>query len=78
MLYSDRRVLSVSNQLPSGSGLAAQSFEYVKVVGTGTHNTRGWALHKRGNERECKLESRRGVEDSRVGCDPDEARKTED
>ncbi len=73
MLHSDRRVLGVSDQLPGGSGLAAQSFEYIQVIGAGTHNARRWAFYERGHECERLIESRRRVEDSGVGRDADEA-----
>ncbi len=46
MLYRDRRVLGVGNQLTGGSGLAAQPFEYLHVIGTGTDDSRGRALHE--------------------------------
>ena len=46
MFDSDRRVLGVGDQLPGGSGLAAQSFEYVQVIGAGTHNARRRAFQE--------------------------------
>ncbi len=36
MLDCNRCVLSIRNEIPSGTGLAAQPFEDVQVVGTGS------------------------------------------
>ena len=78
MLDCNRRVLSIGDQLPGGPGLAAQSFEYVQVVGTGTHDARRGAFHERGHERERLVESRWRIKDSGVGYDADETGQNED
>ena len=74
MLHSDRRVLGVSDQLPRGSGLAAQSLEYVQMIGAGTHNARRRAFHERGHKCERSVEGGWRVEYSWVGRYADEAR----
>jgi hypothetical protein len=61
VLDCNRRVLGVGDQLPGGSGLTAQSFQYVQVIGTGTDDARGRAFHERGNERERLVEGGWGV-----------------
>ena len=78
MLDCNRRVLGVGDQLPGGSGLAAQSFEYVKMIGTGTDDARGQAFHERGHECKRLVESGRRVEDSGVGYHTNEAGQNED
>ncbi len=78
VLDRNRRVLGVGDQLPVGPGLAAQSFEDVQMVGTGTHDARGRALHQRVHEREGLVESGRRVEDSGVGHNANEAGQNED
>jgi hypothetical protein len=78
MLDCNRRVLGVGDQLPGGSGLAAQSFEYVKMIGTGTDDARGRAFRERGHECERLVESGWWVEDSGVGYHADEAGQNED
>ncbi len=78
MLHSDCRVLGVSDQFAGGSGLTAQSFEYVQVIRARTHNARCRAFCQRGYKRERLIESRRRVEDSGVGHDSDEAGQNED
>ena len=77
VLDCNRRVLGVGDQLPGGSGLTAQSFEYVQVIGTGTDDARGRAFHERGNERERLVEGGWGVKDSRVGYHAEEAGQNE-
>lgn len=44
VLDCDRRVLSICDQLAGGPGLAAQPFENVKVIWTGTYDSRLWPL----------------------------------
>ena len=58
MLHGNRRVLGVSNQLSGGAGCAAQSFEYLQMIGTGTHDARCRAFHERRHECERLLERR--------------------
>ena len=77
MLHCDRRVLGVGDQLPGGSRLAAQSFEYVQMVGAGTHDARRRAFHERRHECERLVESGWRVEDPGVGHDADEVGRTE-
>ncbi len=74
----NRRVLGVSDQLPGSSGLTAQPFEYVQMIGTWTDDARGRAFHERGDECEGLVESGWGVEDSRISYDADEAGQNED
>ena len=78
MLYCNRRMLGVGYQFPSCSRLSAQSLEYLHVIGAGTDDARRRAFHQRGNE--CKRLAQGGwrVEDSRIGCYANEARKYED
>ena len=78
VLDRNRRVLGVGDQLPRGSGLAAQSFEYVQMIGTRTDDARDRSVHERGHECEGLVEGGRGVEDSRVGYHADEAGQNED
>ncbi len=40
VLHCNRRVLGVGDQLTAGSGLTAQSFQYVQVIGPGTQGNR--------------------------------------
>ena len=77
VLHCDRRVLCVGYQLPGGAGLAAQSFEYVQMVGTGTHDARSRAFHERRYECERLVESGWWVEDPGVGHDSDETGQNE-
>ena len=72
MLDRYGRVLGVGDQLPGGPRLAAQPFEYVQVVGSGTHDARRGAFQERGHEREGLIEGGWRVEDSGVGYDADE------
>ena len=74
----NRRVLGVSDQLPGSSGLTAQPFEYVQMIGPWTNDARGRAFHERGDECEGLVESGWGVEDSRISYDADEAGQNED
>ena len=78
VLQCNRRVLGVGDQLSGGAGLAAQSLEYVQMIGTGTHDARGRALHERGHERERPVESGGRVEDPGVGYHANEAGQNED
>ncbi len=78
MLDRDGRVLSVGDQLPYGSRLAAQPLEYVQVVRSGTHYARRGAFQERGQECERQVESGWRVEDSGVGYDADETGQNED
>ena len=78
MLQRNRRVLGVGDQLAGGAGLAAQSLEYVQMVGTGTHDACCRALDERGHERERLVESGRRIEDPGVGYHANEAGQNED
>ena len=46
VLDCNSRVVGVSDQLPGSSGLTAQSFESVQVIGTWPDDARGWAFHE--------------------------------
>ncbi|MCZ0938597.1 MAG: hypothetical protein OXJ55_08170, partial [Caldilineaceae bacterium] len=78
MLDCNGRVLGVSDQLPGRSGLTAQPFEYVQVIGTWTDDARGRAFHGRGDECEGLVKSGRRGEYSRIGYHADEAGQNED
>ena len=52
MLYCDRRVLSVGHQFPGRPGFAAQSLEYLQMIGTWAHEPRLGPFHQRRNESE--------------------------
>ena len=73
VLDRDGRVLGVGNQLSGCTGLAAQSFEYVHMIGAGTYDSRLWPLEERIYECERAVESGRRIEYSRVGHDADES-----
>lgn len=78
MLDCNRRVLGVSDQLPGRSGLTAQPFEYVQVIGTWTDDARGRAFNQRSDECERSVESRWRSKDSRIGYHADEAGQNKD
>ncbi len=67
MLDRNRSMLGISGQLTGGSGLAAQCLKYLKVFGTGAHDTRGRSLRQRGYERKRPLKGRRWIENPWVG-----------
>ena len=78
VLDCNRRVLSVSHQLPRSAGLAAKPFEYLQMIGARADDARGRAFHKRGNECEGLVESGWGVKNSRVGYHAHEAGQNQD
>ena len=78
MLDRNGCVLGIGNQLPGGSRFTAQIFEYVQMIGTGTHNARGGALHERGYECEGLVKCGWRVEDAVVGHNTNKARQYED
>ena len=73
MLYRNRRVLGIGNQLSGGSGFAAQPFQYVQMVGTGTHDACRGPFHEHRHERGGLVESGWWVENAGVGDNADEA-----
>ena len=78
MLHCDRRLLVAAPQLPAGSRLAAQSFEFVQMVGAGTHVARRLSLNERRHEWERQVEKDCRVEDPGVGHDADEPAQDKD
>ena len=77
MLDCHRRVLSVGDQLPGGSGFPAQPLENVQVIRAGSYDPRVRTFHKRGNECERLVKSGRRPEDTWISCHTDEAGQNE-
>ncbi len=77
MLDRNCRVLGIGNQLAGGPGFAAQPFQCVQMIGTGTHNACRRPFHERGHEREGLVERRWWVEDAGVGDNADEAEQNQ-
>ena len=50
MLDCNRRVLGIGDQIPGGSGFAAQPLEDLEVIGAGPHDARCRAFRERGHE----------------------------
>ncbi len=78
MFDRNGRVLGIGDQLPGGTGLAAQTFEYVQVIGARPHDARGGALHERGHECEGLVERGWRIKDAVVGYDANKAGQNED
>ena len=75
MLYGNRRVLGVGDQLSGGSRPTAQSFQDVQVIRTGAYYARRRAFHQRGDESKGLVEGGWRVKDAGIGHDADEARQ---
>ncbi len=78
MLDRNGCVLSIGNQLSGCSCLAAQTFEYVQMIGTRPHDTRSGALHERGYKCEGLVERGWRIEDPVVGHDANKTGQNED
>ena len=78
VLDCNRRVLGVSHQLPCRSGLTAQPFKYVQVIGTWTDDARSRAFNERGDECERSVKSGWRGKDSRISYHADEAGQNKD
>ena len=78
MFNCNRGVLGVGDQLPGGTGLAAQSFENIQMIGAGAYDARVRAFYEGGHEREGAVKSGWRPEDSRVCYHADESGQNEE